>query len=253
MTAKTPIRPEQHQTGDAASREFEHSVPDRWVTNPPKSDYGWDYIVTLATAETGEVQDEFYAQVKGSRSADYSADKTFVSQTFEATTLNWLRRRPIPVLIAVCDVDDPHRPVFWAWLSDALNELGARNADWSSQKTTTLRIPTSQLLPKDAERIERDVQKWHQERRLSSAIADVLLPAEARATLQPQPDGIDFEETYVRATVLPVIQRFVVSTAAPATPERDARRNKLERVSALLNAHQDSEAKRMLDELLRRR
>lgn len=51
MAANAPIRPQQHRTGDAATRAFEGAVPARWVTNPSRSDYGWDYIVTLSAAD----------------------------------------------------------------------------------------------------------------------------------------------------------------------------------------------------------
>jgi hypothetical protein len=230
MTPKLPLRPQQHQTGDAATRAFENSVPDRWVLNPAKSDYGWDYIVTLAAVETGEVQDEFYAQVKGSLSSAYSSDRTYVSQSLELSAINWLRRRPIPVLIAVCDADDASRPVFWAWLPDVIEELGKRNPDWKSQETATLRIPTSQQLRADAERIEQYVRHWHQELRLSRAVTDVLLPAATRATLVPKPEAIEIDESYVRTTVLPTIQGLHVSTAEVKKGPVDSRRGTLERV-----------------------
>jgi tetratricopeptide (TPR) repeat protein len=246
MPNKLPLRPQQHRIGDAASRAFEASCPDSWVLNPSEADYGWDYIINLSSEDTGEVGNEFFAQVKGLDGTDDEVgDRSFISRKFHISTLNWLLDRPIPVLVAACDTSAIDRPVHWVWLDDAIEDLERRNSNWRHQTSTTLRIPPRNNVRKSAAEIETFVQKWHQNRKLAKVILDVLVPVSKRAMLGPMADSLVDPEAFVKTTVIPLVQGITASDGERT--QQDARRTHLDRAAALIDEHQLEAAERNLE------
>src|SRR5438874_949591 len=87
MAPNLPQRPSQHQLADESVRFFRNCLPSAWLCDEPKSDYGVDLRVGLAS--NGFVNGQFLVvQLKASAVA---SPGDFVSLSLEVSTLNYLR------------------------------------------------------------------------------------------------------------------------------------------------------------------
>jgi len=245
--SELPIRSEQHEIGEAAVREFVHQIPDRWADTKvgAGSDYGWDLILTIASAGTRQVKEEFYVQVKGSRSTEYGTDGSFASISLEVSTINFLWQRQMPVMIALCDVAKSDKPVYWVWLIEALKEVESRNPEWRNQETATLRIPTTQTVSRDIEKIESDVRRQYSENRAAKEIMDMLVPQKDLSTL-PLPDSALIDKNYVTREILPIASISSTILDTVGSIGADSRRERLQSVSTLLRENRDAQAEKTL-------
>jgi tetratricopeptide (TPR) repeat protein len=239
-----PVRNEQHEIGDAADRLFKYIVPSGWAINDASSDYGWDHIVTISDAGTKEVKDELYVQVKGSKSTDFSSDRTYISLELKVTTVNFLLTRSMPTMVAFAGVSSSQEEMFWVWIDAAVSELETRSPSWSSQESVTIRIPGGQILPRDCAAIERHVRQESLNRRVASVMFAVIVPPDRRRMLQ-LPDPLQINAAFVHQNVLPLVD----AGALPAVQTADNRRDSLQRISALLGVFQHAKAQELLEEL----
>ena len=174
MAENLPQQPISHEIDRRAVRSFESKIPSSWNSNSPASDYGWDRLVTIPSSP-GRVGDDFLVQIKGSESVNYLKESAEISHAIEVTTLNWLQSKLVPVMFAVCDVAKDEQPVFWTWISDAIDALEKDNQNWTSQSTVKIRIPVAnRLSPETHSLIEQHVKDWHQTQRFNKEIAYAL-------------------------------------------------------------------------------
>src|SRR2546426_4103007 len=97
-------RPEQHEIDSKADAIF-RKVFAEWGVNKSERDYGWDYVVEVFRDgnSTGVL---FNVQLKGSRRTDYSADHSFISQTLEMDSADYLARQlKLPTFLVHVDVE----------------------------------------------------------------------------------------------------------------------------------------------------
>src|SRR5690349_691117 len=85
-------RPEQHVIDSKADAIFRAGFA-RWSVNGVERDYGWDYAVELFGDDGESTGVIFKAQLKGSTHSEYSADKTFVSQSLTRESADYLARQ----------------------------------------------------------------------------------------------------------------------------------------------------------------
>jgi tetratricopeptide (TPR) repeat protein len=245
-----PVRNEQQQIGDAAARHFDNSIPSRWATNKSESDYGWDRIILITKEGSGEAREEFYVQIKGSHSVDYILENSFVSLSLERKTVNFLSAREMPVMIALCDMARPDKPIYWVWLQTAIEELEKRNTHWRNQETLTIRIPTSQLLANGIDRIESDVRAHASESRVAKMMLEIFSPHEKRSSIL-LPDVASIDETYITTIFLPTVSIPSAVLDSAGSVGADSRRDQLQNVSILLQENRDVRAEEILNELER--
>jgi len=162
MDNKLPQRPRSHEIEDIARGSFLEKKPPSWACNESKSDYGWDILVNIPTGPQ-QVGDDFFVQLKGSDSINYLKESNELSHSLEVKTINWLLAKPIPSMLAVCDVQNQTKPIFWIWLLAAVSKLDQSNPSWKTQETITIRIPLVNLFnPEMFPSIEAEVKEHHE-------------------------------------------------------------------------------------------
>jgi tetratricopeptide (TPR) repeat protein len=161
-----------------ADRSFRYELSDDWIpSGSGPEDFGWDYWVSLRNPETRRVGADFFVQLKGTGAPGLVGEGEFLSQELEVSAVNYLLMRSCPSLLAVCDLDDPSRPVYWVWLHEALRAV---SRDWKNQKSVTVRVPRSNRLRESQGRIQADALRWHEEAKIDQALAEaaaVAVPA----------------------------------------------------------------------------
>ena len=139
-------RPIQHEIDTAARRQFEQSLPAAWVARLQPDDYGIDYEVEAFQQHepTGIL---FKVQVKGTMEPRLSVDGRRASVRLSLATVEYLSRQiGAPVVVVLADVTNGLTMWYAPQLDQCLNER-TRAAVASTQKTISLHIPTSNLLP----------------------------------------------------------------------------------------------------------
>lgn len=114
-----PRRPADHVLGDVAESYVAATFPDEWIVRKIASDYGLDLEVEIVLNErvTGAT---FSVQVKGT---DQQLHDDLVSVRLETRSINYWRRRPERVMLAVYARRE--QIVLWTWADDiAVSEGG---------------------------------------------------------------------------------------------------------------------------------
>jgi len=256
---KLPKRPEAHVTGDRAVRVFEYYCRPEWVVNSVRSDYGFD--ITITTERRGTVQDLLLAQLKGSKSPDYSADSKHVSVEMKVSTINHLLKQPCLTIICICDTAKSDEPIFWGWLHELVEGLGKKK-NWQTQETVSIKILTSNKFDQTAcEDIEKYLSNYYRDQGIGMAILEVLQPAmgEERspgARTEHDPDMIAIlarrMKPFKEAGIIEIIQEEEDKERIEAySPEDQTRFRKIQEISNTLNELRDLEADQALSELSR--
>jgi tetratricopeptide (TPR) repeat protein len=175
-----PIQSESQKIGTLAARAFQRDLSDDWIdSGSDQNDFGWDYWISIRNSSTRNVGPDFFVQLKGTGCPGWVSDTAFLSQELSVSAVNYLLQRSCPVLLAVCDVEDPTRPIYWAWLEDALE---ASADDWHNQKSVTLRIPKENRFVPSRSRIEAEALSWHADQKIRRALAEAAAIAVPHAT-----------------------------------------------------------------------
>jgi hypothetical protein len=131
-----PRRPYPHVLGDRAERAVTSGFPSEWIVRRVSYDYGTDLNVEIV--EAGSVTGiNFSVQVKGVSKC--SSVAPVVTVRLQTSTINYLRARPEPVMLAVYVAAD--ETVYWTWI-DA-SEPKPRGL------STSIRVPKRQVLAHD--------------------------------------------------------------------------------------------------------
>lgn len=253
MQSRFPQQSHNQEIGRAARRAFENQSPDSWSAIPSgEEDFGWDLLVTIPSTP-GQVGDEFFVQIKGSEEVHYLDGTAELSHQLRIETVEWLLSKPMPSMLAVCDVASQERPVYWVWIADAIEILAQQNPTWRTQKFVSLRVPlTNRLGSETNERIEQNVKHCHEEQRISQIVRKLLNPKD----LSPSSLGPGGAEEYVRQQIVPVLQQaglmaLVETESGPQvetfTSEDRERFKRLQEASVLLRSFRDTEAHQILD------
>lgn len=104
-----PQRPTQHVLDTKASKYLERHIPDEWIYESVKNDYGIDYSIGIVNS--GDVLGpNFSIQLKGKE--NISKEKRATAQ-IKKTTLNYWNNRFEPTLVVIyCDKD---KRAFYRW------------------------------------------------------------------------------------------------------------------------------------------
>jgi len=149
MAGSVITKPEEHDTDRAGKRLLRQALeqqPLGWVVNEVQEDYGIDCNVQVFN-EASPTGAWFHVQLKSSRSSDYSADRSFVSQELSSThARHYALEMREPVLLVHVDVNA--KSVYW-YAPQLDGQLAAKLAD-AKQKSITVKVPTSQALPATA-------------------------------------------------------------------------------------------------------
>lgn len=140
-------RPEEHDI-DRAGKRLLRAVLEKlgWILNDVEEDYGIDSNVQVfdGTHPTGAW---FHVQLKSSRHSEYSTDRAFVSQEL---SIDHARHYALdmrqPILLVHADVAGER--VYWHF--PQLDKNLAAALCNTAAKSITIRIPTSQELPRSA-------------------------------------------------------------------------------------------------------
>lgn len=144
-----PQTGDQQDIGADADRCFRARMPRNWRPHGLEGtdDYGLDYQIQTTPGQ--RATDVFRAQLKGTRSPDFSSDGQFISIQLKASTIRFYDRIVEPVLLVVCDLsansDPVDCPLYYAWVRDELHRISVAMLD-PEQKYVTLRVPISNRL-----------------------------------------------------------------------------------------------------------
>lgn len=167
-----PQSSESQEIGRYADFAFVGQVSDNWIPNGAQRDYGWDYWIALRDRTTGHLGADFFVQLKGTGYPGLVAGGEFISQELRVTTINYLLNRPCPALLAVCDLSQADRPVYWVWLHQALPNWGTTGRE--SQGYVTVRVPRANRLKDSHAAIEEEVARWLERQNIDRVLAEVV-------------------------------------------------------------------------------
>ena len=110
-------------------------------------DYGLDF--QIQTTPNQQVTDIFRVQLKGTRSPEYSSDRSFISMQLSTSTVRYYKRIKEPILLVVCDLSVAEDPVdchlYYVWVRDELKRLKIDLLP-DNQASVTFRVPTANRL-----------------------------------------------------------------------------------------------------------
>ena len=203
-------RPRQHEIDAAARRQFEQSLPEAWVVRPQPDDYGVDYEVEIFDQHesTGVI---FKVQLKGTTAPPLSVDGRVVRIRLSVANVEYLYRQiSLPVVVVVADISTG-RTVWYTPQIDEHLKRRLQSAMKSGQKTITLHIPASNLLPDTTDILLRAISQCHTvlatrsviETRVPEFVHRVIGPLDPRQVirgLQERTDALRIEgvDTLVR-------------------------------------------------------
>lgn len=168
-----PERPITHVVGEAAISAFRFKRPQEWNITDTATDYGWDMYVEVP--EDGLMEGlAFFVQLKGTDNPKFINENTTISFPLRVTTVKFLLAKLEPPMIAVCHTTDPEQPVYWTWLSQAVDDIKSSNSLWDEQDTVSIHIPTSNKITRDGSDIHNYVRTHHDSIRISQRVSQVL-------------------------------------------------------------------------------
>ena len=95
-----PKRPEQHVLDNTASKHLENKLPDEWIHESVRNDYGLDYSVGIVN-QGNVIGPNFSIQLKGK--SDISNHDKAKAQ-IKRSTFNYWNNRFEPTLVVIyCD------------------------------------------------------------------------------------------------------------------------------------------------------
>ncbi len=158
MSADFPIADRNNMVSQASKRLFPMAAPLSWrPTELGTDDFGFDYQIQVISGD--QVRNAFRLQLKGTECPRLSADGKFLKVGLSRQTLNLYANTQDEVMLVLVvvkigasgQIDDAGCRVYWCWIGAELERLrGSRfGLDLSSVESTTIHIPTSQVLMRD--------------------------------------------------------------------------------------------------------
>ena len=162
------MRTYQHIIDTKAVKYTLNSIPGHWVVRDlSERDYGIDLMVEIFSESgkdkhghsyyeaTGRV---CYLQVKGTNTKLSANRDNTVNFEIEKKALLYVEKFSTPfILVRVCTIET-EKAVYFCWLQRYILEvLDKKNPDWrkKSQDSFTIRIPTTNSLPTNPDKIEK--------------------------------------------------------------------------------------------------
>jgi hypothetical protein len=255
MADKRPQRTRSHEIEDLARGSFFEKKPAQWASNESRADYGWDILVTIPSAPQ-RVGDDFFVQLKGSDTVNYLSQTKELSHPLEVTTVNWLLAKPIPTMLAVCDVVASGKPIYWVWLRDAVERLQIINPAWKEQDTVTIRIPLVNTFNAESfASIEDEVKAQHELTRFGRELFRAVGNQSVGSVIEIERSDRTFQEQRHVLTRLHKVGLIGITETdqyleAEVLTEPDLKlKEKVREVSILVSAYQEAAAARILDDV----
>lgn len=158
------MRTETHITETRSIKKLLNVLPDYWVVRElTERDYGTDLLVEIfdrygeagSYVATGSVLN---FQVKGTTTElDFNKTDSTFSFTLKISFLQYVQKFPSPFILALVDLSKTEGEIYFLWLQRYIYDvLDEKNPDWreSGQKTITLRIPSSNILPQKLDKLK---------------------------------------------------------------------------------------------------
>lgn len=165
--ARLPQRPRNHVL-EAESQKFTKGVlPSEWIVTDVSHDYGIDLDVEIVekTYVTGA---HFSIQLKSTDNIQITKNG-FVSYLCNTSTLRYFLEKTEQVIFLVYDANN--KAGYWIWIKDYITNDLVKNKKWKKQKTTTVKIPKSNLFTdKSVNQIKARVMKSHKQAKLLNTI-----------------------------------------------------------------------------------
>src|SRR5258708_26689100 len=154
------IQKSDQQDIDRQGRRLLRQVlePIGWVLNGFEEDYGIDYDVQVFVDGSPNGR-WFKIQLKSSTSSDYSANRTFISvQLSHDHAKHYALEIRDPIFLIHADIQS--RNIYW-FAPQLDNELVRKLTRDTHSSTVTVRVQTSNVLPRSAEQLLKTVEKLY--------------------------------------------------------------------------------------------
>jgi tetratricopeptide (TPR) repeat protein len=215
--------------------------------------------VLVEILQNHSVKESFFVQIKGSESLNYIQEGKVISLQLSIPNIRYLLAKPIPTMIAVCDITKPERLVFWVWLDGAIEKIEKENNLWQSQESVTIHISTSDILSQNSKDLIEDyVKKFHTNLRINAEIGAVIAPSFGIDSSKIQGVYKENPETLISEQVLPHLKDVGLIDVFEEESTRKVENlthtdqklfQKLIDTSNCLNRFHDRDAVRILDEV----
>lgn len=120
-----PKRPDQHILDNTASKHLESKIPDEWILESVRNDYGLDY--TIGIVNDGNVLGpNFSIQLKGKKNISKNKQATV---QIKKSTLNYWNNRFEPTLVVIyCDTE---KTSYYRWFDKTEFDLTSSQEEFS--------------------------------------------------------------------------------------------------------------------------
>lgn len=158
------MRTETHITETRSIKKLLSVLPDYWVVRElTERDYGTDLLIEIFD-RYGEAGSYFATgsilnfQVKGTTTKlKFNQIDSTVSFTLKTSFLKYVQKFPSPFILALVDLSKTEGKIYFLWLQRYIYDvLDEKKPDWreSGQKTITVRIPSSNILPQKLDKLK---------------------------------------------------------------------------------------------------
>jgi Domain of unknown function (DUF4365) len=141
-------RTREHVIGDLAVNHVERQVLMHGFTMEPVAhDYGYDAIVFVYNAHGEAEEGVIFLQVKSTEKADKHQDGQMIGFRLDRSDLQRWLVEPMPVIL--CLYDSSEDRTHWLYIQNYFESISGFNL-FQIGATTTVRLPTSQVLTPDS-------------------------------------------------------------------------------------------------------
>ncbi|MCP4158776.1 MAG: DUF4365 domain-containing protein [Deltaproteobacteria bacterium] len=205
---KLPKEGHSQEIGRLAGRALGNKLPKTWIEKEldGDSDFGIDYLIQLKD-ENDHVSFSFYLQLKGSTAPLYSSEKDSISYDFKVSTLRYYHQQEPLIMVAVVDLEGNEDklwkcPIYYKWLDE--NWFSEKSNKLDSQKTVSVKIPTTQLLNQSL-----DVYNFYKKRvKQKFAVAELKKEIESHSKDFVQSIGTLTEAISEKPVFLKTIEKY---------------------------------------------
>lgn len=161
--ALKPKRVSAHIKEDKSKREFEEIIQPFFVPGWSQRDYGIDSIVEITSNVDGEGSVEleskcFFVQLKSTD--EIIVVNKMISYSVPVKKILYWYNYNLPVAFVLYNI--PTNTFYYTWINDSLiADLDTTNPKWSSQKSTSIKIPLKNNFQKSTtDELKNYVAKW---------------------------------------------------------------------------------------------
>ncbi len=153
------ISPAHTQSEESVRALQEVFCLPNFILRRENPDYGVDFTAELGL-ESDVTNFRFQIQLKSEKKAPRAEGGDYFVVRIEAKTLNYLGRGLGPTLLVLYDATE--KRLYFEWLHRIVEELQAREVQWTEQGTVSVRIPaTQELTAAAAQSIHKNVLECH--------------------------------------------------------------------------------------------